>query len=61
MGAEDMGHFGVSCLELLFEQWAGHRLLNGKVIRSHLRAHRPISFSSVLYQRELKLDMVVSS
>ena len=38
-----MGHFGVSYLELLilFEQWAGHRLLNAKVVR------RPISFSSV--------------
>ena len=32
MGSEDMGHFGVSFWELLilFEQWAGHRLLNEK-------------------------------
>ena len=33
MGSEDMGHFGVSFLELLilFEHWAGHRLLSEKV------------------------------
>ena len=32
-GAEDFGHFGISFLELLilFEQWAGHRLLSEKV------------------------------
>ena len=32
-GASDFGHFGVSFLELLilFEQWAGHRLLSEKV------------------------------
>ena len=32
-GAWDFGHFGVSFLELLilFEQWAGHRLLSEKV------------------------------
>ena len=49
VGPEDMGHFGISYLELpiLLEQWAGHRLLNEKVIRPHLSAHRPISFSSV--------------
>ena len=31
-GSVDMGHFGVSFLELLilFEQWAGHRLLSEK-------------------------------
>ena len=30
MGSDDMGHLGVSFLELLilFEQWAGHRLLS---------------------------------
>ena len=30
VGSEDLGHFGVSYLEffILFEQWAGHRLLN---------------------------------
>ena len=45
----DMGHFGVSFLELLilFEQWAGHRLLSEKVTRPHVRAGRPILVSSV--------------
>ena len=45
----DMGHFGVSFLELLilFEQWAGHRLLSEKVTRPHIRAGRLISVSSV--------------
>ena len=48
-GAEDLGHFGVSFLEILilFEQWAGHRLLSEKVTRPHVRAHRPSSISSV--------------
>ena len=48
-GTEDFGHFGISFLELLilFEQWAGHRLLSEKVTRSHERAHRHISISSV--------------
>ena len=48
-GSVDMGHFGVSFLELLilFEQWAGHRLLCEKVTRPHVRAGRPISVSSV--------------
>ena len=33
--AVDMGHFGVSFVEslILFEQWAGHRLLSEKVTR----------------------------
>ena len=46
-GSVDMGHFGVSFLELLilFEQWAGHRLLSEKVTRPHVRAGRPISVS----------------
>ena len=45
----DLGHFGISYLEVLvlFEQWAGHRLLTEKVTRPHVRAHRPISISSV--------------
>ena len=32
IGSDDIGHFGVSFLELLilFEQWAGHRLLSEK-------------------------------
>ena len=42
----DMGHFGVSYLEvlILFEHWLGHRLLSEKVARMHLRAHRPTCF-----------------
>ena len=45
----DMGHLGGSYLEvlILFEQWAGYRLLSEKVTRPHLRANRLISFSSV--------------
>ena len=46
-GYADLGHFGVSFLEILilFEQWAGHRLLCEKVARPHVRAGRPISVS----------------
>ena len=45
----DLGHLGISFLEILilFEQWAGHRLLGEKVTRPHVRAGRPISVSSV--------------
>ena len=32
---------------ILFGHWAGHRLLSEKVSRPHVRAHRPISISSV--------------
>ena len=48
-GSVDFGHFGISFLELLilFEQWAGHRLLSEKVTRPHVRAHRPILIPSV--------------
>ena len=48
-GAVDLGHFGISFLELLilFEQWAGHRLLSEKVTRPHVRAGRPILLPSV--------------
>ena len=48
-GTEDFGHLGISFLELLilFEQWAGHRLLCEKVTRPHVRAHRPILIPSV--------------
>ena len=44
-----MGHFGISFLEVLvlFEQWAGHRLLSEKVVRPHVPANHPISISSV--------------
>ena len=46
--AVDMGHFGVSFLEILilFEQWAGHRLLSEKVTRPHTRPDRPILIPS---------------
>ena len=42
-GFVDLGHFGLSFLELLilFEQWVGRRLLSEKVTRPHVRAHRP--------------------
>ena len=45
----DLGHFGTSFLEvlILFEQWAGHRLLSEKVTGPGAWAHRPISISSV--------------
>ena len=48
-GSVDLGHFGISFLELLilFEQWAGHRLLCEKVTRPHVRANRPILIPSV--------------
>ena len=48
-GSDDFGHFGVSFLELLilFEQWAGHRLLSEKVTRPHVRANRLILVPSV--------------
>ena len=48
-GAEDLGHFGCSFLEvlILFEQWAGHRLKSEKATRPHIRPNRPISISSV--------------
>ena len=42
-GAEDLG-LGVSYLEILilFEQWAGRRLLSEKNTRPHVCAHRTI-------------------
>ena len=48
-GSVDLGHFRISCLELLilFEQWAGHRLLSEKVTGPHVKAGRPILFPSV--------------
>ena len=48
-GSVDLGHFGISFLELLllFEQWAGHRLLSEKVTRPHVRANRPTLIPSV--------------
>ena len=50
IGSDDIGHFGESFVELLilFEQWAGHGLLNKKVVtRPHVRANRPILIPSV--------------
>ena len=32
---------------ILFEQWAGHRLLSAKVTRPHVRANRPILIPSI--------------
>ena len=48
-GSDDFGHFGISFLELLilFEQWAGHRLLGEKITRPHVIANRPILLPSV--------------
>ena len=48
-GTQDFGHFGISFLELLilFEQWAGHRLLSEKVTRPHVSTHRPMLIPSV--------------
>ena len=48
-GSDDLGQFGVSFWELLilYEQWAGHRLLSEKVTRPHVRANRPILIPSV--------------
>ena len=48
-GSNDLGHFGVSFLELLihFEQWAGHRLHSDRVTGPHVRANRPILIPSV--------------
>ena len=42
-----MGKFGISYFELLlmFEIFAGHRLLTEKTVRSHLRARRSLVFS----------------
>ena len=55
--AFNMGHFGVSYLEvlILFEQWTGLRLLSEKVTRPHVRANRPISFSCACVRRNLYL------
>ena len=48
-GPDDIGHFGVSFLELLilFEQWAGHRLLSGKVAGPHVGVNRSVLIPSV--------------
>ena len=56
-GSVDFGHFGISFLELLilFEQWAGHRLLSEKVTRPHVRANRPILIPSVPVSEGIKI------
>ena len=62
-GFVDLGHFGISFLELLilFEQWAGHRLLNEKVTGPQLELAVLCYFLLFLCQRELKFDMGASS
>ena len=56
-GSDDFGHFGVSFLELLilFEQWAGHRLLSEKVTWPHVRANRPILIPSVSVSQGIEI------
>ena len=56
-GSVDFGHFGISFLELLilFEQWAGHRLLGEKVSRPHARANRPILIPSVPVSKGIEI------
>ena len=56
-GSVDLGHFGVSFLELLilFDKWAGHRLLSEKVTRPHVRANRPILIPSVLVSEGIEI------
>ena len=46
-GSSDLGKFGTSYFELLlmFEIFAGHRLLTEKTVRPHLRARRSLVFS----------------
>ena len=61
-GSDDFGHFGVSYLELLilFEQWAGHRLLSEKVTRPHVRANRPFLIPSVPVSEGIKNSTLLS-
>ena len=56
-GSDDFGHFGVSFWELLilFEQWAGYRLLSEKVTRPHVRVNRPILIPSVLVSEGIEI------
>ena len=58
-GAEGIGHFGVSFLKglILFEQWAGHRLLSEKVTPPHVRANRPILITSVLVSEGFEIRL----
>ena len=62
-GAEDLGHFGASFLEvwILFEQWAGRRLLSEKVFLGPMFVPTALFlFLLFLFQKELKLGRNVS-
>ena len=60
-GTADLGHFGISFLELviLFEQRAGHRLLSEKVTRPHVRAYCLILISSVPVTEGIEIPPVI--
>ena len=62
--AVDIGHVGRFFfweLLILFEQWAGHRLLSEQVARPQVRPNRPIFIPSVPVSAwVLKFGMVVS-
>ena len=59
----DLVNHKLSYLEvlILFEQWTGYRLLSEKVTRPHVRAHCPISISSVPVLEDLKFGRGVAS
>ena len=40
---------------ILFEQWAGHRLLSEKVTRPHVRADRSMLIPSVLVSEGIEI------
>ena len=52
--------FSCSGMILLFEQWAGHRLLSEKAVRPRRRSDRPISFASPNEVKELKFAKAVN-
>ena len=56
-GSVDLGHLGISFLELLilFEQWAGHPLLGEKVTRPHVRAGRSILLPCVPVSKGIEI------
>ena len=60
--APDLGKFGISYLELLlmFEVFAGHRLLTEKAVRSHLRPRRPLIFRAFQLVLGKRSGMAVS-
>ena len=55
--AQDMGHFGVSNLEILslFESWMGHRLLSERVTRAELRPNHPILHPSAPVSKGIEI------